>query len=325
MNVLAHASDVLPASHLLRRPILPVQPIVMSCLWLHLGSKNSSLPFFLNYLRRHQSFGKNKTQDFSFPFFFGGSDMSFLLRIGFCLAVFVLFVVPSNLNGQVTYTITGFTSPFGGQPPEVGSNESYVAEFVIDESVLDSNPDPNEGLYVGAILSSSITFAGGYVSQVDFAGGNVDVRADFGGSGFFLNAPSGNAPAGSNTFVVGVDDNTLESDALLTDLGSELVGSEFSLAALQEPTGLITSISQDPDVGFDGGPIVLTVTVGVTDSTLIGDVNLDGVFDFFDIQPFIDLLMAVEFQAEGDIDGNGFVDFFDIQPFIAALGLSRGQ
>ena len=51
----------------------------------------------------------------------------------------------------------------------------------------------------------------------------------------------------------------------------------------------------------------------------LGDVNLDGVVDFFDIQPFITVLSAQTFQAEADIDGNGVVDFFDIQPFIDIL------
>ena len=50
-----------------------------------------------------------------------------------------------------------------------------------------------------------------------------------------------------------------------------------------------------------------------------GDVNTNGVVDFFDIQPFIDILVNQTFQTEADIDGNGVVDFFDIQPFIDIL------
>ena len=52
---------------------------------------------------------------------------------------------------------------------------------------------------------------------------------------------------------------------------------------------------------------------------LLGDVNLDGVVDFFDIQPFIDLLSNGEDQDEADITQSGNVDFFDIQPFINIL------
>ena len=52
---------------------------------------------------------------------------------------------------------------------------------------------------------------------------------------------------------------------------------------------------------------------------LKGDVNMDGVVDFFDIQPFIDVLSGGGSQAEADVDCNGVVDFFDIQPFINVL------
>ena len=261
--------------------------------------------------------------------------MSFLLRIGFCLVFFIALAVPANLHGQIVYTITGFAnnSPFDDPTlaPEVGPGESYVAEFVIDDSVLDSDPDSDVGVYSGAILFSSITFSGGYVSQVDFAGGTVEVRMDFGGGGFFLipanNSPEGLpfAPLSLGGIIVADPGNALDSDALLTEPGAQLDGSPLSVYFLQEPTGVIYSFSDESDLGLGEpttGPIRLTVTVGTVDSTLLGDVNLDGVFDFFDIQPFIDLLMAGEFQAEGDINENGFVDFFDIQPFIAALGRS---
>ena len=53
--------------------------------------------------------------------------------------------------------------------------------------------------------------------------------------------------------------------------------------------------------------------------TLLGDVSLDGVVDFFDIQPFIDVLLGDAYLTEADIDQNAVVDFFDIQPFIDIL------
>ena len=52
---------------------------------------------------------------------------------------------------------------------------------------------------------------------------------------------------------------------------------------------------------------------------MLGDVDRNGVVDFFDIAPFIDLLSNQTFQFEADIDGNMVVDFFDIAPFIAIL------
>ena len=57
----------------------------------------------------------------------------------------------------------------------------------------------------------------------------------------------------------------------------------------------------------------------VGDAVLLGDVNMDGIVDFLDIQPFIDLLAGQMFQAEADINSDGSVNFFDIQPFIDIL------
>ena len=54
-------------------------------------------------------------------------------------------------------------------------------------------------------------------------------------------------------------------------------------------------------------------------SLVLADINNDRIVDFFDIQPFIDLLAAQAFQVEADIDQNGVVDFFDISPFIDIL------
>ena len=52
---------------------------------------------------------------------------------------------------------------------------------------------------------------------------------------------------------------------------------------------------------------------------LLGDANLDGVVNFLDISPFIQLLSTGVFMDEADIDGNGVVNFLDISPFIVLL------
>ena len=54
-------------------------------------------------------------------------------------------------------------------------------------------------------------------------------------------------------------------------------------------------------------------------SCLVGDVNLSGTVDFFDIQPFVAALTGGTFQCEADCDQSGVVDFFDIAAFVAAL------
>lgn len=52
---------------------------------------------------------------------------------------------------------------------------------------------------------------------------------------------------------------------------------------------------------------------------LLGDTNLDGEVDFFDISPFIVILSGNGYQDQADMDQNGLVDFFDISPFIEVL------
>ena len=52
---------------------------------------------------------------------------------------------------------------------------------------------------------------------------------------------------------------------------------------------------------------------------LLGDVNLSGEVDFFDISPLISLLSTSGFQEEADINRDGVVNFFDISPFIQIL------
>ena len=64
----------------------------------------------------------------------------------------------------------------------------------------------------------------------------------------------------------------------------------------------------------------LTLPEGVGDCGFLkGDVNMDGMIDFFDIQPFIDALSGGQNPPPADIDCNGVVNFFDIQPFIDLL------
>ena len=47
-------------------------------------------------------------------------------------------------------------------------------------------------------------------------------------------------------------------------------------------------------------------------TVLGGDVNLDGVVNFFDIPPFIRVLQSGVYQAEADVNFDGFVNFLDI-------------
>ncbi len=70
-------------------------------------------------------------------------------------------------------------------------------------------------------------------------------------------------------------------------------------------------------------------TLPNTPPTRPGDLNCDGVVDFFDIDPFVTALSGPDaYQAaypdcnwlSADCDGDGDVDFFDIDPFVGLLG-----
>ena len=57
----------------------------------------------------------------------------------------------------------------------------------------------------------------------------------------------------------------------------------------------------------------------ITDVVLLGDVDLNGEVNFFDVFPFITILAEGTFQAEADCDESGAVEFSDISAFIAIL------
>ena len=124
------------------------------------------------------------------------------------------------------------------------------------------------GQYLGAITSSSIEFASGFTSGVDFTGGDVVVRSDVGRT-VILNSPGESdlgLPLGSLLLATA----SPGTDALLTE-PEELVGLDTSLWSLTEAGGgTITSISAPQFSaivsGGDGGPILggggpITLTV----------------------------------------------------------------
>ena len=67
-------------------------------------------------------------------------------------------------------------------------------------------------------------FEGGYVSQVDFAGGEITVQRDNAGGGVFFNDVNG-----LGSIVVFDLGNAFSSDALLMDPTTEFTGSPESL------------------------------------------------------------------------------------------------
>ena len=60
-------------------------------------------------------------------------------------------------------------------------------------------------------------------------------------------------------------------------------------------------------------------TLTLIEEVLLGDVNLDGTVNFFDVPPFIGLLTTGDYQVEADVNQDDAVSFLDISPFIMLL------
>lgn len=104
---------------------------------------------------------------------------------------------------------------------------------------------------------------------------------------------------------------------LLARLDFELVGRN-STANLDFSLGVQGGLEYpDNDLNpvFGSASLQLEFPFG---GPLLGDVNRDQDVNFFDIAPFISVLLD-EYQAEADIDGDGSANFLDITPFIQLI------
>jgi hypothetical protein len=103
-------------------------------------------------------------------------------------------------------------------------------------------------------------------------------------------------------------------------------GETFTLVSAGSRSGTFAAHALPPgyrwQVEYVGGDVVLTV------GERTGDLNCDGVVDFFDIDPFVTALVdpagyAAVFpgcdRRQGDVNDDGMVDFFDIDAFVELL------
>ena len=125
---------------------------------------------------------------------------------------------------------------------------------------------------------------------------------------------TGTEPIEATSFTFSLSE-AVAADATLTDSLNDyvanypsLVGGAFGYFSHQKTgTGNFTTLSN------------FEIAVTSTETTLLGDVNCDGVVDFSDIPPFIAVLLNGTFEDKADINRSGEVDFSDISPFIAIL------
>jgi len=173
----------------------------------------------------------------------------------------------------------------------------------------------SDGLVSDIVARGAMNISGGTIdslfqassgSEITISGGSIDAIA---------------AGAGSQVNLIGSE--------FLVDgqpIDSLVPGEAFTITAR---SGALTGVLADGqsfsfrlNTGFslDGNfssNAMLTVTLSPT--VILGDVNRDGTVTFSDISPFISVLSSGSFQAEADIDQDDAVTFADISPFIAIL------
>ena len=194
----------------------------------------------------------------------------------------------------------------------------------------------NVGVAFNAFLGSEVNISGGVVggffdawagSEVNISGGAVGLGFDA-FSGSVINIRGGTIETGfharDGSVVNVIGDNFLLDGVPVAGLGLgqvlEIANRDVTLSGvLADGTAFsfdLNSVDNNSDDFFDENA---TLAVSLDSPFLLGDVNRDGVVDFFDIQPFINVLSTQTFQAEADIDESGVVNFFDIAPFIEIL------
>jgi hypothetical protein len=71
-------------------------------------------------------------------------------------------------------------------------------------------------------------------------------------------------------------------------------------------------------VTWFGDTVAVTMIV-VPEPSILGDVNLDGLVNGLDVDPFVDVLLSGPYQVEADMNNDHVVNGLDVDPFVAAV------
>ena len=186
--------------------------------------------------------------------------------------------------------------------PAISAGETWSVSYTIDNSILDTDPDPDSGRYEDPALTATIEFSGGYTSDVASApglhlvaidGDSADVISG-GGSGF--------------SAVVRFEADTLDGDGFPAD---GVYNQGPSVGAPMFTFGNEDGIVFYFDTDVDGISLTLETIV------IPGDGNGDGMVNGLDY-----IIWASNFGADpapdppgsptnGDYDDDGKVDGLD--------------
>ena len=225
--------------------------------------------------------------------------------------------------------ITGRSNMLLGSAADLTENGSTGILNISGGSLL-----TREGLAIGAtstmnVMGSSVVEIGiGSQGTVDGfwqqrAGGVLAVGLDAGGITPIFVDDVGQVDADGNniggdgiaTFAAGSILDPSDLGGFTTDVWVTVMTAEGGIVGA--PTLTAAAVAAGWESRIVGNDLEVMLVGG--GAPLKGDINMDGEIDFFDIQPFIDVLSAGGNQPEADVDCDGAVTFFDIQPFIDLL------
>ncbi len=216
------------------------------------------------------------------------------------------------------------TPPFTGPPTFLAAGTYYVVvanfddgittTFSLDLEVIAGDSDPPEDFIdLGAIAGAGEAFT------VDSFGSTFDTELGLWSSdGVLLDENDDTGGLQSELQIDG-----LKSGDYYVGLGE--FDSIFGFGFFASSNG---TDGGDWTLNYNGQSTSGNLAVGTiqyfrftveSGSVLKGDVNLDGVVDLLDVNPFVDLLTSSMFQAEADTNCDGAVNLLDVGPFVDFL------
>ncbi len=94
----------------------------------------------------------------------------------------ILITTGTTRGDLVQYTMSGVLPDGSTIHPFISDGESFVATFIVDRSILDSDDDPQIGYYLNSVVFGTLEFSGGYVAPANYAGNRTVVLNDWQGA-----------------------------------------------------------------------------------------------------------------------------------------------
>ena len=205
-----------------------------------------------------------------------------------------------------------------------------IVQWMADALTVGGNLDLT--LDTAVAIVGDLNTVRGYESRDNLLNGIGSLRTDWDGSSMTDASPTHNAAGlvdytwrnDFSPFPPGILDYVMYTDSVISAEYSFILNPSMMSDAELAATGLIaTDIMRTKNsfnfVDFDHLPLIVDFAANLASEPLLGDINLDGVVDFSDIPPFIELLSSGDYHAEADLNFDAVVDFSDIPPFIFVL------